>query len=341
MTLPPDDTLFDALVARDPAWDGRVWVGVTSTGIFCRLTCPARKPLRGNCRFFASPAACLDAGFRPCLRCHPVGTEPLVAGLLAALDSDPAQAWSEAALVAAGHDPSTVRRAFLRQTGTTFLALARARRLAAGVARLRNGAPVIEAQLDAGFDSAAGFRDAVARLLGVAPAVLRWPAPLRVDWIATPLGPMIAVADARALHLLEFADRRALAGSLRALPGPMGLGRHPPIDVAEAWLGAYFARRVAPCPALAPAPTAFATAVRAALLAIPPGATLSYAQIAATIGRPSATRAVARANGTNRLAVIVPCHRVIGSDGALRGYAGGLWRKRSMIDLEATPEHAI
>ena len=342
-TLPPPEVLFAALQARDPSWEGRALVGVATTGIYCRLTCPARKPLFRNCRWFASPEAAEAAGFRPCLRCHPRGPqaegEPLVRALLARLKADPERAWTEAGLIEEGYDPSTVRRAFQRHFGRTFLATAREARLRAGVARLQKGAAVIDAQLDSGFDSASGFRAAFARLFGHAPSQMREGRAL-AEWIDTPLGGMIAVADTEALHLLEFTDRKVLAEGLRKLSailgGRIGLGRTPIHDHIEAELDAYFAA----CAGAFTTPIAlhgtdFQQQVWRALLAIPAGETRSYAQLAAAIGRPNAVRAVAAANANNRLAVIVPCHRVIGSDGSLTGYAGGLWRKQKLIAIEA------
>ena len=339
--LPSDAVLYDALLARDPAWDGRAWVGVTSTGIFCRLTCPAPKPKPANCRFHDSVAACLEAGFRPCKRCRPLahGQEPMVQQLIDALEADPGRRWSEGDLVRRGLDPSTVRRAFRRQFGMTFLALARLRRVGAGARAIARGEAVIEGQLDAGFDSASGFRDAFARHLGVAPGTLRRDALLRADWIDTDLGAMVAVADRDRLQLLEFADRPALAGELRTLAraarGSLGLGRLPPVDAVAAQMDAFLAGRSPRFDVeLAPGGTPFQRDVWAALRAIPAGELRSYGDLARTIGRPSASRAVARANGANRIAVVIPCHRVIGADGSLTGYGGGLWRKRRLIEAE-------
>ncbi|WP_368661454.1 bifunctional transcriptional activator/DNA repair enzyme AdaA [Paracoccus sp. (in: a-proteobacteria)] len=190
-TLPDTDTLYHALLARDPAFEGRALVGVTSTGVFCRLTCPARKPRPENCRWFRTAAQAAAAGFRPCRRCHPgqpqAAGDPLVAGLVARLNADPARRWSEADLTAAGLDPSTVRRAFHRHFGQTFLQYARTLRLRAGIRAITKGSRMIDAQLDAGFDSASGFRQAFARLFGHPPHVLRGSADLRADWIDTPL----------------------------------------------------------------------------------------------------------------------------------------------------------
>lgn len=339
--LPDAETLYRALTARDPAFDGRAFVGVTSTGVFCRLTCPARKPRPENCRWFASPAEAAAAGFRPCLRCHPLGpgADPSVAPLLAALDADPARPWREADITAAGFDPSTVRRAFRRHFGMTFLDMARLRRLRAGVASLQSGAPVIGAQLEAGFDSASGFRDAFARLFGQPPRAMRAPHGLVADWIDTPLGGMIAVCDAQALHLLEFTDRKGLPAELKRLTkaakGEIGLGRTPVTGRTEAELAEYFAaRRARFTLPLALHGTPFLRQVWAELRRIPAGETRSYGALAAAIGRPTASRAVARANGANQIAIVIPCHRVIGADGSLTGYAGGLWRKQALIELE-------
>lgn len=165
--LPDPDTLYHALLTRDASFDGCAYVGVTSTGIFCRLSCPASKPLRDNCVFLESPAVCLHAGFRACLRCRPLGAiAPDHAQQMARLDAAPSRRWSEADVVAAGFDPSTLRRAFKRQFGMTFLDMARMVRLRAAARALGSGASVIDAQLEAGFVSASGFRAAFARLLG-------------------------------------------------------------------------------------------------------------------------------------------------------------------------------
>lgn len=338
--LPSDDVLYEALLARDTAYDGRAFVGVGSTGIVCRLTCPARKPKRENCTFFARVADALEAGFRPCKRCHPLGGhEPMVDDLRKALEADPARRWSEDDVVARGYDPSTVRRAFKRAYGLTFLELARLMRVGAGFEMLAGGAKVIDAQLEAGFESGSGFRDAFAKLLGVSPGTLSDQALLKADWIKTPLGPMITVASEKHLHLLEFMDRKGLPAELKKLAantkGGIGIGSLGPTEQIRAELEAYFVGSSAAFETpLAFHGTDFEQSVWRTLQTIPPGATWSYKQLAISLGKPTATRAVARANGCNQLALIVPCHRVIGADGSLTGYAGGLWRKEKLIELE-------
>ncbi len=342
--LPSDDRLYAALLSRDAAYDGLAYVGVTSTGVFCRLTCPARKPRRENTVFFDSVGGAIGAGFRPCQRCRPLAQagerEPLVNRLVDLLDRDADRRWSEQDLVVHGFDPSTVRRAFRRHFGVTFLDMARLRRLGRGMDRLASGAEVVEAQLDAGFESASGFRAALTRLVGHPPAGVRGRELLKADWIETPIGAMMAVADRHALHLLEFLDRRALPSELKALQGAtrsaVAIGRVPPIDQIERELSAFFAgtsaRFTTP---LVLSGSAFTIRVWDALRDIPFGETRSYATVARGIGQASAVRAVARANGANRIAIVIPCHRVIGADGALTGYGGGLWRKHWLIAHES------
>jgi len=341
--LPDHATLYRALVARDKGYEGRAYVGVASTGVFCRLTCPARKPKAENCQFFGSVAECLEAGYRPCLRCHPVApsatSDPAVKILLAALRDRSRHRWTENDIVALGFDPSTVRRAFRRQFGMTFLEMARLDRIRNGFGELASGGRVIDAQLEAGFDSPSAFRSVMSKLLGQPPSAFKHGGLLRMDWLETPLGPMVAVADRHAVHLLEFVDRKALARQLRALngrsKGGIGLGRTPAIDLLERELGAYFHGRSAEFTVmLALHGSEFAKSVWDRLRAIPVGETRSYRDIAHEIGRPTAIRAVARANGANQIAIVIPCHRVIGADGALTGYGGGLWRKQKLIEIE-------
>ncbi len=337
--LPDDNTLYTALLARDGRYDGRAYVGVRSTGVFCRLTCPARKPKQENCTFFADAGSCIAAGFRPCKRCHPLAQpDPNVTTLIDALEKQPTRRWSETDIAAMGFDPSTIRRAFKRAFGMTFLEMARQRRLTQGFTTLQSG-KVIDAQLDAGFDSPSAFRTAFAKLMGTAPGHFAKDALLRADHINTPLGPMIAVCDKHSLHLLEFADRKALPNELqrlhKAVKGQIGIGRHKITDQVDGALQRYFNGQ---CDRfdipLTLHGSPFTKSVWAALRTIPAGSTRSYGELARDLGAPQATRAVARANGANQIALIIPCHRVIGADGALTGYGGGLWRKRQLIDLE-------
>ena len=343
--LPDPETCYSAFFAQSPQTRGRLWVGVTSTGIFCRPGCPARQPKPENCRWFASVHDCIEQGFRACKRCRPLepeGADPLVTRLTRLLEEDPTRRWTEARIVALGIDPSTARRAFRRALGMTFLDLARLRRMQAGMGQLAQGRRVIDAQLEAGFDSGSGFRAAMSRLLGQPPEVLAMAGPtalVQIDWINTELGPMIAVADNHRLHLLEFADRPALPRELNKLrqgvKGRIGLGRPAPIDQAADEITRYLSGE----PMVFQTPLAlhgppFTRQVGGGVRQVPPGGALRCSELARRIERAQATRAVARANGANQIAIMIPCHRVIGADGSLTGYGGGLWRKERLIALE-------
>jgi AraC family transcriptional regulator of adaptative response/methylated-DNA-[protein]-cysteine methyltransferase len=342
-SLPDPDVLYNALVARSDAYEGRAYVGVTSTGIFCRLNCPAPNPKPENCTFFENPGDCIAAGFRPCKRCHPLAPvarlDPLVDQMLKAFDADPMRRWSETCVASMGFDPSTVRRAFKRHFGMTFLEMARHRRLRHSAEVLAKGDKVIEAQLSAGFEAPSAFRAAFAKLMGRAPGEFAENALLRASWIDTPIGAMVTICDATQVHLLEFPERKGLAREVQQLfqfsKGQLGFGRFALTDRVQAQLTEFFAgrRRKFELP-LALHGTDFSKTVWRALQDIPAGQTRSYAQLAQSIARPTAMRAVARANGANQIAIVLPCHRVIGADGTLTGYAGGLWRKRTLIELE-------
>lgn len=220
----------------------------------------------------------------------------------------------------------------------TFLEMARQRRLAHGFSALGDG-KVIDAQLEAGFESPAAFRTAFAGLLGASPDAFRNDAMLRGCHIDTPLGTMIAVCDDNALHLLEFTDRKALPAELRRLgqmtKGSIGVGATPAAAKLQTELARYFDGEsdVFRTPLVLHG-TPFTQQVWTTLRTIPAGETRSYSALAQSIGAPGATRAVARANGANQIAILIPCHRIIGADGALTGYGGGLWRKQRLIELE-------
>lgn len=341
--LPDHNALYDALLARNDEYDGQAYVCVLTTGVFCRLTCPARKPKSENCIFYASVGACIEAGFRACKRCQPLNpmasSDPAICALLSALDERLEYRWTESDIERMGYDLSTIRRSFKRQFGMTFLEIARQRRLRAGFKTISVGGKVIDAQISACFESASAFRTAFMRLLGRTPGNLNVNPMLFADWIETPLGDMISVCSKSQLHLLEFIDRKALKSELGKLDqlakGLMGVGKTDPGVQIEHELHAYFEGLSANFHTpLAYHGSLFAQSVWDELQQIPPGVTRTYSEIAERIGRPTASRAVARANGENQIALVVPCHRVIGADGSLTGYGGGLWRKQKLLEIE-------
>ncbi|KLK93787.1 6-O-methylguanine DNA methyltransferase [Microvirga vignae] len=340
--LRDDDTLYTALIARDPSYEGFAYVGVRTTGIFCRLTCPARKPKRSNVVFFGSCEEAQEASFRPCLRCRPVDRQRPSSGAVETLrdriKAEPERRWSTEDLKNLGYDPSTIRRAFRREYGVTFTQYARSHRLGLAVSRLQQGGSVMDAQLDAGYESGSGFREAIAKLVGDAPARATGRPILTAQWLDTPIGAMLAIVDDRGVQLLEFADRTALPteiNRLRTRVGPICFGNSPVLEELARQVETYFSGRLLTfgIPVVQRG-SAFEATVWEALRQIPLGSTRSYGEIARSIGRPDAPRAVARANGANQVAIIVPCHRVIGADGSLTGYGGKIWRKKWLLEHE-------
>ena len=341
--LPSHDTLYEHILRRDPELDGVVYVAVKTTGIFCRPVCPARTPLSKNITFYGSSDEALEAGFRPCKRCRPLDAPDapgvVLEKLLRLVEEDPSRRWSEEDLREMGIEPATARRQFQKRFDMSFSQYARARRLGHAFTTIRKGNTVIEAQLDAGFESGSGFREAFSRQFGEAPVKSRKALTFAMDWIDTPLGPMLAIADDRHLHMLEFVERKKLEGHVEryrkqfnatVLPGETSA-----LKLIKQELKDYFAgKTLAFKSKVADAGTDFQQTVWDELRRIPPGETRSYADVSTRIGRPSAVRAVANANRLNRCAIILPCHRVIGSDGTLTGYAGGLWRKQWLLDHE-------
>ncbi|HZG17151.1 MAG TPA: trifunctional transcriptional activator/DNA repair protein Ada/methylated-DNA--[protein]-cysteine S-methyltransferase [Candidatus Bathyarchaeia archaeon] len=334
---------YQALVDKKSEYEGIFYVGVKTTGVFCRPTCPARKPKFENCEFFETAKEALLASFRPCQRCrplsHPNHASELVQKLVNAVEENPDRRWTEEDFKKICVDASTARRQFKKRFGMTFVEYARARRMGIALKHIRAGSAVIEAQLSAGYESGSGFRDAFSRIMGNAPAQIGNQLILKASWLDTRLGPMIAIADEEALYLLEFIDRRGLEREIERLrkktKSAIIPGSTPPIRSIESELADYFEGKLmdfrTPLRLLG---SPFQNKVWEQLQEIPPGRTASYAEIAIAIGKPSAQRAVARANGTNQLAIVIPCHRVINSNGDLGGYGGGLSRKHWLLGHE-------
>lgn len=337
--------MYQAIRRRDTSWVGQLFVGVTTTGVFCRPGCPARVPLRAHCEFFRSSRDALRCGFRPCKRCRPL--DPPAAAprwaqqLVKRLIDHPGRVLTVADVREVGVHPSTVSRFFKQQLGVTLQALSRAQRVGLALRALREGGNMSHALSASGLDSESGLRKAIDELFGATPtaAVRRALTPLVARWLATPLGSLLAIASDEGLCLLEFVDRRMLATNIQRVRKRWGVpiiaGDHPHIVRIERELQKYFLGALSSFETpLCLRGTPFQERVWRALLEIPHGQTRSYLQIARRIGQATAVRAVATANGDNRLAIVIPCHRVIGSDGKLVGYGGGLWRKRRLLEIE-------
>src|ERR1700751_2972221 len=249
--LPPTETMYRALVSRDASFEGIFYIGVRTTGIFCRPTCSAKKPARENVDFFATSSDALGNGYRPCLRCHPLDPNArppkLIQRLRAEVERAPGGHLTDKELAALSIDPSTARRQFKRHYGMTFQAYHRARRMGLALSQVRQGSRVDEARNGSGFESESGFRDAFTKIFGESPTIARTRGLLFAERIDTPLGAMIAVADDEGLRLLEFIDRRATERELSILRKRLRTnvvpGEHPHLTAAHRQLGDYFSGR--------------------------------------------------------------------------------------------------
>ena len=341
--MPQRGEMITAFLSRDGSYDGVFFTGVRTTGIFCRPTCPAKKPREDNVEFFPSTQAAVLAGFRPCKRCRPMeptGSRPAwLRELMRDFDAEPERRWTDQDLRDRGLSPERVRRWFQSHHEMTFHAYGRARRLGLALGQIKHGSGVSRAAYHTGYESLSGFNDAFKRFMGDAPTALTDAKVVTVTRITTPLGPMVAGSVDDTLCLLEFADRRMIETQLVRLQKRLDCvfvpGTGALFDELTGELEGYFRGRLTEfsVPLLTPG-TDFQRLVWRRLRTIPSGTTRTYAGIAAEVGRPTAVRAVARANGDNRIAILIPCHRVVGSDGKLTGYGGGLWRKRRLLEIE-------
>ncbi len=334
---------YQALIEKNSAYEGIFYVGVKTTGVFCRPTCSARKPKLENCEFFKTVKEALLASFRPCQRCqplsHPNQVSDVIKILVEAIESNPEKRWKEQDLrQLLSVDVSTARRQFKKRFGMTFVEYARARRMGLALKHIKEGSSVIDVQLTTGYESSSGFRDAFSKIMGAVPTRANHLI-LKAAWIDTKLGPMIAIADEDGLYLLEFVDRRGLEIEVKILrkklnaaiiPGETKIIKSIEIEIANYFNGRNFIFNT-PIHLIG---SPFQKKVWKALLKIPPGETRSYLDIAKSINAPTASRGVGRANGSNQLAIIIPCHRVINANGDLGGYGGGIVRKQWLLEHE-------
>jgi AraC family transcriptional regulator of adaptative response/methylated-DNA-[protein]-cysteine methyltransferase len=341
--LPPESEMYRALVKRDSSYEGIFFVGVKTTGVFCRPACSAKKPKQENVEYFTTTREALSHGFRPCKICRPMersGETPRwMADLLRSFHNGSNDRLKDSDLKLRGIDPARLRRWFQKNHGMTFHAYMRMLRLNRAFGRIKNDGKVIDTAYDSGFDSLSGFTDAFRKTTGFAPSKSRTRQLITVTRILTPLGPMLAGTTDQGICLLEFTDRRMLETQIarlkKLLTAGFITGTHEYLELLEQQLHEYFTgKRRQFTISLALSGTEFQLQAWKYLQDIPYGETRSYRQQATAIHNTKATRAVARANGDNRIAIVIPCHRVIGSDGKLTGYGGGLWRKKYLLDLE-------
>ncbi len=337
------DRMYQAILEKDTTFEGVFYTAVKTTGIFCRPSCSARKPRKENVEFLFSAKEAMGKGYRPCKVCRPLEllheTPPAIKAILEELSKDPSLKLKDPDLVQRGIEPSAIRRWFLRHHGITFQAYQRMFRINSAFKKLQEGEAVAPAAFGAGYESLSGFSDSFKQVFGVSPGQSGRLAVIDLKRIETPLGTMLACAVEAGICLLEFSDRKMLETELKAIAKALRAtiiqGDNPHFPVLEQQLREYFEgrRRSFTVPLLSPG-SAFQNQVWQGLQDIPYGATRSYKAQALYLERPEAIRAVAHTNGMNRISILVPCHRVIGSDGSLTGYGGGIWRKQWLLQHE-------
>jgi len=342
-TLPDTATMYKALLQKDSTFEGVFIAGVKTTGIFCRPTCTARKPKQENVEYFGTAQEALQLGYRPCKICQPMSYKGEIPEwlrpLLAEVNATPGIRLKDVDIKQRGLDPNRVRRWFQKHHGMTFQGYLRTLRIGLSFGRIRYGEKVIDAAFESGYESLSGFTESFKNMTGFSPNKSRHRDLITTTRILTPLGPMLAGATEQGICLLEFVDRRMLETQLKRLNTLLDAtcvsGTHAHFDLLHLQLKEYFTgkRKTFTLPLNIPG-TAFQQSVWEGLRMIPYGTTRLYQEQAEFLKNPKAIRAVAKANGDNRIAIIIPCHRVIGKDGKLVGYGGGLWRKQYLLEHE-------
>jgi AraC family transcriptional regulator of adaptative response/methylated-DNA-[protein]-cysteine methyltransferase len=339
MLMPADQDSWEAFERRDRSWDGRVIGAVKTTGIYCKPSCPAKRPKRENVEFFASGEEARLAGYRPCLRCKPdeVGRDrEAVAKAVKLIEASEEAPTLDQLASAVGYAPHHFQRLFKREIGISPAEYWRAMRARRAQSALKENERVTDAIYDAGYSAPSRFYADAKERMGMTPSAWRDGGKgetIRWTTLDSAVGPLLVAATSKGICRLTFDE------------GEQALRREFPNatlvkddgSMAELVRGVVAAVEQPNCAPELPIDvrgTAFQEAVWRELRRIPSGETRSYADIAAAIGQPGATRAVGTANGANPVAVLVPCHRVIRSDGSLGGYAGGLERKKVLLEAE-------
>jgi len=335
--------MYKALVDKDPSFEGTFIAAVKTTGIFCRPTCTARKPKEENVEFFPTTKEAILRGYRPCKICNPLEklgeTPDYIKDILKDLNSNPSLKFKDWDLTQRGIEPDKIRRWFLKNHGITFHAYQRMFRINSAFNKIQNGESVTSVAFDAGYESLSGFNDSFKSIFGVSPSNSKEKKVINITRLETPLGTMYACAVEQGICLLEFTDRKMLETELKSLAKQLnasiiqGANRH--FGLLHDQLAEYFeGKRKEFTVTLFTPGSEFQQTVWKELQNIPYGSTRSYKQQALALKRPEAIRAVANANGMNRISILIPCHRVIGEDGNLTGYGGGIWRKKWLLDFE-------
>lgn len=332
---------YQALLERASEYTGVFFVGVKTTGVFCISVCRARKPKRENVEFYKDFKSALDAGFRPCKVCKPTenahSAPLLIEQALELVRATPKLRISDAELRQHDISPERVRRWFLQNHGITFQAFQRMQRVNIALQELKGGRAATDVALDNGYESLSGFGYTFKRLTGAAPT--EQTQMIVIHRFTTVLGPMFVCATERGVCLLEFTDRRTLETEFcdlqRLLNARIMSGENSHTRQAEKEIGEYFSGTRQQFDLVLDTPGSdFQRSVWQELRAVAYGRTSNYHALSRLIGKPNAVGEVVAANDANRIAIVIPCHRIISKEGAMTGYGGGMVRKKWLIEHE-------
>ncbi len=349
MTPAPRNTQnkwWDAVLARDSNHDGEFFFAVSTTGVYCRPSCPAKRPRRENVTFFRNSAAAEKAGFRACLRCKPKSASgnpqtATVKGMCRYIEQHLDEPVTLERLGEAfGQSPFHLQRTFKKALGITPRAYADSCRMGLVKRNLQSGRSVTHALYDAGYSSSSRLYERTASQLGMTPDKYRRGAiatSIRYTCADSPLGRMLVAATEKGICAIQFGERddELVEGLKREFPFAV---RKRDDETMSSWTEAVLGQisgdklnRSLPLDIQA---TAFQRRVWTHLQSLPFGTTQSYREVAKAIGQPNAARAVARACASNRIAVAIPCHRVVREDGEMGGYRWGVERKKALLEME-------
>ncbi|MCE2992102.1 MAG: methylated-DNA--[protein]-cysteine S-methyltransferase [Candidatus Jidaibacter sp.] len=334
---------YKAFLSQNPEYEGVFYVGTKTTKKFCSATCTKRKPKFENCEFFESIEDALAVSYEPCQYCRP--TEifsdqlDLIDALIEKVNEDLDKKWSEDDFHALKTTSTIVRKKFKKCLGMTFTEYVRARKLGAAVEKIISGKSFMDEQLSIGYDPSSGFRDLSYRKFGLAPNLLKPKRILRESWISTRFGAMIAISDEKAIFFLAFVDRKDLELEIERVKVAMKAiiipGVTQPLELLQKELNSYFKGSLKNFRTpIAMTGSKLQKKIWHEIYKIPYGKLATYSEVANSIGKGKAVRAIASLIGKNPISIIVPCHRVINSTGSLGGYNSGVIRKQWLINLE-------
>ena len=345
-----EDIKYQALIDKDSSYEGSFIAAVKTTGIFCRPTCTAKKPKKENVEFFDTTREAIQHGYRPCKVCSPLEkageTPEYIRQIIEEISNGVGKGFTDIDLKERGVEPNTLRRWFKKYHGITFHGYKRMLRINTAFKKIQNGQSVTSTAFDSGYESLSGFGESFKSVIGVSPLESKGKVIINITRFETPLGPMFACATEDGVCLLEFTDRRMLETELKTLTKIVNAsivhGENKHFENLIKQMDEYFngERKEFSIPLFTPG-SEFQKSVWKELQTIPYGTTRSYKQQAIALNNSGAVRAVANANGMNRISIIIPCHRVIGDDGHLTGYGGGIWRKKWLLDMESNQMNDI